>query len=117
MTVMRRNGGWAFVAWVKTADGGRRQVWQGGYRTKPEAAGAERRFLVDAEDAANQPAELPVDPGPTVAAFLTDWLTASEPTRRPTTSVSYERMVAHHVIPHLGELGLRDLAPAHLRVW
>ena len=55
MTVMRRNNGWAFAAWVPDAERGRRQVWKGGYRTKRDAGAAERRFLVDVEDAANQP--------------------------------------------------------------
>ena len=55
MTVMRRNKGWTFAAWVPDAERGRRQVWKGGYRTKRDAGAAERRFLVDVEDAANQP--------------------------------------------------------------
>jgi hypothetical protein len=49
VTVMRRGRSWSFVAWVP--DGaGRRQVWRGGYRTKADAAAAERRFLVELED-------------------------------------------------------------------
>ena len=53
MTAMRRNGGWAFVAWVPDSDKGRRQVWQSGFRTKRDAAAAERRFLVEVEDGLN----------------------------------------------------------------
>ena len=49
MTVMRRNNGWAFAAWVADEARGRRQVWRGGFRTKAEAAAAERRFLVELE--------------------------------------------------------------------
>ena len=55
--------------------------------------------------------------GPTVAEFLTDWLVQSEPTRRPTTSVSYERCVRDHMVPFLGDVVLRDLAPDHVRAW
>ena len=59
MTVMRRNGGWAFAAWVPDGERGRRQVWRSGFRTKAEAAAAERRFLVELEDGANQVAVEP----------------------------------------------------------
>ena len=56
-------------------------------------------------------------PGPTVEEFLTGWLVQSEPTRRPTTSVSYERCVRDHVVPFLGDVVLRELAPDHVRTW
>ena len=101
MTVMRRGRSWSFVTWVP--DGrGRRQVWRGGYRTKTSAAAAERRFLVELEDEAAQVAA--GEPGPAVGEFLTDWLVQSEPTRRPTTSVSYGRCVRDHLVPYLGEV-------------
>ena len=116
MAVRRRNNGWAFVTWVPDGQGGRRQVWRSGFRTKGDATAAERRFLVELEDGANQAAAV-VPAGPTVAEFLADWLVASEPIRRPTTSVSYERMASQHVIPHLGLVLLRKLAPAHIRTW
>lgn len=114
MTVMRRGRSWSFVAWVPDGPG-RRQVWRGGYRTKAVAAAAERRFLVELEDEAAQVAT--GSPGPTVEEFLTDWLVQSEPTRRPTTSVSYERCVRDHVVPYLGEVLLCELAPDHVRAW
>ena len=103
--------------WIPANDGaarGRRQVARGGYRTKWDALAAERRFLIELEDGAMTPTE-PV--GPTVGEFLVEWLVSSEPTRRPTTSVSYERCVRDHVIPHLGAVRLRDLAPEHVRSW
>lgn len=114
MTVMRRGRSWSFVAWVPDGPG-RRQVWRGGYRTKATAAAAERRFLVEFEDEAAQVAA--GGPGPTVEEFLTDWLVQSEPTRRPTTSVSYERCLRDHVVPSLGDVVLRNLAPDHVRAW
>ena len=113
MTVMRRGGSWSFVAWVPDGPG-RRQVWRGGYRTKASAAAAERRFLVDLEDGSSRIDEVV---GPTVEEFLTDWLVQSEPTRRPTTSVSYERCVRDHVVPYLGHVVLRDLLPDDVRGW
>jgi integrase len=114
MTVMRRGRSWSFVAWVPDGPG-RRQVWRGGYRTKAWAAAAERRFLVELEDEAAQVAA--GEPGPTVEEFLSDWLVQSEPTRRPTTSVSYKRCVRDHVVPHLGDVPLSGLAPDHVRAW
>ena len=118
MTVMRRNNGWAFAAWVPDADRGRRQVWRGGYPTKRDAAAAERRFLVDAEDGANQPSDQPPPAAPqTLETFLTDWLEHSSSTRRPTTSVSYDKLVRQHIAPHLGAIPLISLAPADIRSW
>ena len=41
----------------------------------------------------------------------------SAPTRRATTSDSYERCVRDHVLPHLGEVRLRELTPERIRNW
>jgi integrase len=118
MTVMRRNNGWAFAAWVHDAERGRRQVWRGGYPTKRAAAAAERRFLVDAEDGANQPPDQPPPAAPqTLETFLMDWLEHSASTRRPTTSVSYDTLVRQHIAPHLGAITVVALAPADIRTW
>jgi hypothetical protein len=75
MTVMRRNKGWAFEAWVDDGAGGPRQVWRGGFPTRANALPAERRFLVEAEDGAKEVPYVPVAaPSPTLEAFLVDWL-------------------------------------------
>ncbi|MGD9754370.1 MAG: Arm DNA-binding domain-containing protein, partial [Acidimicrobiia bacterium] len=118
MTVMRRNRGWAFVAWVHDGEGGRRQVWRNGFRTKAEALSAERRFLVEMEDGANQVPDAPTPaPSQTLEAFLVDWLEHSASTRRPTTSVSYDKLVRQHIAPHLGTITLAELAPTDIRAW
>lgn len=114
MTVTRRGRTWSFVVWVPDGPG-RRQVWRGGYRTKWEATAAERRFLVELEDEAAQVCA--GERGQTVAEFLADWLVQSAPTRRPTTSVSYERCVRDHTVPVLGAVMLADLSPDHVRSW
>jgi integrase len=114
MTVMRRGNGWSFAVWVRNGDGSRRQVWRGGFRTRWDASAAERRFLVDVEDGANASRE---PASPTVAQFLGDWLGQSAPTRRATTSDSYERCVRDHVLPHLGEVRLCELTPERIRTW
>jgi integrase len=114
MTVMRRGETWSFVAWVRDQDGSRRQVWRGGYRLKRDAVAAERRFLVEAEDGAS---ERDCRRRPTVREFLEDWLVQSAPTRRPTTSSSYERCMRDYVLPHLGDVTLAELGPEHVRAW
>ena len=114
MTVMRRGNGWSFAVWVRNGDGTRRQVWRGGFRTKWDATAAERRYLVDVEDGADGTAE---PDGQTVAEFLEEWLVQSAPTRRATTSDSYERCVRDHLLPHLGEVRLRELTPERIRNW
>jgi len=118
MTVMRRNKGWAFVAWVPDDARGRRQVWRNGFRTKAEAVAAERRFLVEAADATDRGPDEPAPaPSPTLGVFLVDWLTHSASTRRPTTSELYDKLVRQHIVPHLGTVGLAALAPADIRGW
>ncbi len=114
MAVMRRGQTWSFVVWVPEGRS-RRQVWRGGYRTKRDATAAERRFLVELEDGSAGGAS--EASGPTVADFLADWLVQSAPTRRATTSVSYERCVRDHVVPYLGDVVLRDLGPDEVRAW
>jgi hypothetical protein len=49
--------------------------------------------------------------------FLADWLVQSAPTRRATTSVSYERCVRDHVLPYLGDVLLCSLTPEDVRRW
>jgi hypothetical protein len=78
MTVMRRGETWSFVVWVRDREGVRRQVWRGGYGLKRDAVSAERRFLVETEDRADDPG---CASGPTVREFLEDWLVQSAPTR------------------------------------
>jgi integrase len=112
MTVMRRGQSWSFVVWVPDGPG-RRQVWRSGYRTKWDAVAAERKFLVELETDRGDHR----DAGPTVAEFLTDWLVQSQPTRRATTSVSYERCVRDHVVPYFGDVLLRELKPDDVRRW
>jgi integrase len=114
MTVMRRGETWSFVVWVRGREGVRRQVWRGGYRLKRDAVAAERRFLVEFEDRAREPKP---PSGPTVQEFLEDWLVQSSPTRRPTTSCSYERCIRDYVLPHLGDVILTELGPEHVRNW
>jgi integrase len=52
----------------------------------------------------------------TVAQFLRDWLENSvRPSVRPRTYISYEQVVVTYLIPDLGNVALRKLAPQHVR--
>src|SRR3546814_20915041 len=51
-----------------------------------------------------------VDAGATtVAGFVERWLTAVEPSLRPTTFASYRHMLGHHVVPRLGQVRMVQL--------
>lgn len=77
--------------------GRRRQKWHSGFRTKREAEKA-RVDLLSKFDLGEY-----VEPSQqTLADYLTEWLTAIEPTVRPSTFDSYSRNVRNHVIAHIG---------------
>jgi len=83
------------------ATGRRRQKWHSGYRARRDAERA-RVDLLSKFDRGEY-----VEPSnQTVAAFLSDWLTAIEPTVRPSTFDSYRRNVRLHVVPHIGTVRL-----------
>lgn len=46
----------------------------------------------------------------TLAAFIERWLTAIEPTVRPTTAASYRNMLEGHVVPRIGHVRLTKLS-------
>jgi integrase len=51
----------------------------------------------------------------TVAGFLCQWLESTvKPSVAPTTHLRYEQTVRLHIVPHLGSLRLRKLAPVHI---
>jgi integrase len=91
--------------------GKRRQRSKGGYRTKKECQAA----LNDALAALRAGAFVETSKR-TLASYLVDeWLPAMQPPRvRPSTWLSYQRSLARHVIPALGETELQRLTPAVL---
>ena len=108
MAVMRRGASWSFVVWVPDDERAGGRCGGAGTARSGSALSAERRFLGRARGRCRRRRLEPA--GPTVGEFLVEWLVSSEPTRRPTTSVSYERCVRDHVIPYLGEVRLRSCA-------
>lgn len=79
------------------ATGARNQKWHSGYRTKREAERARIDLLAKLDRG-----EYVSPTSNTVAEFLLEWLTAIQPTVRPSTFDSYRRNMHNHVIAHIG---------------
>lgn len=93
-----------------TADGRRTQQWFGSYPTKRQAE-QRRTEVLHAQDTGN----LVAPSHSTVAEYLTDeWLPTKQRTLKPTTWHSYSSTIRNHVLPHLGQVPLQALTPAHL---
>jgi len=102
-SVIKKGGRWYVKIELDPdpATGQRRQKWHSGYRTRRDAERA-RVDLLSKFDRGEY-----VEPSQqTVAAFLSDWLTAIEPTVRPSTFDSYRRNVRLHVVAHIGTVRL-----------
>ncbi len=86
----------------------RRQKTKGGYLRKKDAqADLEKQLVERREGTYREPSLL------TVQEYLTEkWLPAIQHTIKPSTYASYQGHVTMYLIPHLGQLRLRDLEPA-----
>jgi integrase len=103
-SVVKRGDGYSVVVDLDRdpVTGKRRQKWHSGFRTKRVA----ERAL--SEIVASVHAGHYLEPTKqTLTDFVTDWLTAIEPTIRPSTHHSYGRNLRLHVLPHLGSVQLR----------
>ncbi len=102
-SVVRRGSKWAVVIELKRdpITGKRRQRWHSGYRTRKEAERARTDLLgkVDVGTYVENNRQ-------TVSQFFEDWLTAIEPTVRPSTFHSYQRNLGLHATPYIGGLPL-----------
>jgi integrase len=86
---------------VDPATGRRRQKWHSGYKNKRDAERA-RVDLLSKLDRGEY-----VEPShQTLGDFLSEWLTAIEPTVRPSTFDSYSRNMRLHVIQRIGTVRL-----------
>ncbi|MGH3907413.1 MAG: tyrosine-type recombinase/integrase [Pseudonocardiaceae bacterium] len=109
--IRKRGATYTYYAYVTGADGRRRQVSKGGFRTRREAEAARIEALNTIQTGTFVRAERV-----TVASFLVDeWL----PSRRPpnleeSTYASYERDLRLHVIPYIGAIPLQKLTPMDL---
>ena len=105
-SVFKRGRTWtAQVYWAGAQVTGRKRYRQlGGFGTKRAAEQAlteqlERLRVGEYVDAG----------ATTVAGFVERWLTAVEPSLRPTTFASYRNMLGLHVVPRLGKVRLVKL--------
>lgn len=86
------------------ATGARNQKWHSGFHTKREA----KRARIDLLSKLDR-GEYVSPTSNTVAEYLLEWLTAIEPTVRPSTFDSYRRTLHNHVIAHIGATRLTRL--------
>ena len=104
--VRKRGTTWAVVIDIgrDAATGKRRQKWHSGYRTRKEAERALTDILTRLERGSY------VNPSrQSLAAFLEEWLPASQIELRESTYESYARNVRVHIVPRLGGVELQRL--------
>lgn len=106
-----RGSTWTYQFARVKADGDRRYVTKGGYRTRKEAEAA----LAEALTEHGQSPTAPVEPSKmALATFLTDeWLPTLNGLK-PTTRRNYKDLVDAYLAPHLGDEPLRDLTPGRI---
>ncbi len=105
----RKNGGWTAQYVVHTAEGRKRRTVYG--KTRQEVAAKLAKALTDREHG------LVFDAGAlTVGEYLERWLSdCLQDTVKPSTYSSYDQLVRKHVVPALGRIRLKALAPTHVR--
>jgi integrase len=102
-SVLKRGGRWYVKIELEPdpGTGRRRQKWHSGFATRREAERARVDLLSKLDRG------IYVEPSrQTFGEFLAEWLTAIEPTVRPSTFDSYSRNVRLHVIDHIGTVRL-----------
>jgi integrase len=93
-----------------TAEGKRRLVRRGGYRTQDDAERAMREVATAVDTGRYSD-----DDGATVGEWLAKWLELKEREGiRPTTLRAYRHHVRDYLVPHLGRIRLRDLRAGHV---
>lgn len=101
-----KSGTWWFIVDLPAGQDGRRaQARRRGFRTKAEAQAA----LDDLRVAGRQGTYV-APARQTVTEFLeNDWLPVARRELADSTWESYERNIRHHVVPHIGGIGLQTL--------
>jgi integrase len=93
-TIQQLGRTWRIGFWEPGPGGQRKRRWQGGFKTRAEAARALRKVLSQLDDGSYVP------PRPdTVGAYLRDWLEAQRPHVAPNTWVTYRNHVAYYLAP------------------
>ncbi len=105
----RKNGGWCAQYTVYTAKGRKRKTLYG--KTRAEVAAKLAKAVSDREGGLVFSAD-----GVKLEEYLRRWLEDSvKDTVRNTTYERYEQIARRHIIPMLGDLKLKTVAPTHVR--
>ena len=93
-TIQQLGRTWRIGFWEAGPDGQRKRRWQGGFKSRAEAARALSKVLSQIDDGSYVP------PRPdTVGAYLRDWLEAQRPHVAPNTWVTCRNHVAYYLAP------------------
>jgi integrase len=93
-TIQQLGRTWRIGFWEAGPGGQRRRRWQGGFKTRAEAARALRKVLSQIDDGSYVP------PRPdTVGAYLRDWLEAQRPHVAQNSWVTCRNHVAYYLAP------------------
>ena len=93
-TIQQLGRTWRIGFWEAGPGGQRKRRWQGGFKSRAEAARALRKVLSQLDDGSYVP------PRPdTVGAYLRDWLEAQRPHVAPNTWVTCRNHVAYYLAP------------------
>lgn len=104
--MFKRGKTWSYTVYLGRAavSGKKRYKQVGGFPTKRVCEDALRQVVDRARSGSYADAG-----STTVTEFVERWLTATEPTIKPTTAASYRNMLENHVLPTLGSVRLNKL--------
>jgi integrase len=103
--IKKRGETWYFILdQPRGADGRRRQLRKGGFKTKAEAATARAQLMTDFDHGTYVR-----ETRESVATYMQRWLEVRRPNLKATTHESYRQLIASHITPKIGGLRLADL--------
>ena len=104
------NGKWEFVVDVRGPDGRRRQARRRGFPTKRAA----QAVLDELRQSVREQVYVPPKHQTFGEYLIGHWLSGKRHELKRSTAASYERYLRLHVVPHVGQVRLTELEPAHL---
>lgn len=112
-TCKKDHGSWYFVHDMATADGSRRRIRRGGYRTKEAAEVALARSLAKCAQRGVAVERDLAGGRQTLADYLRGWIDGKKGLK-PSTKRSYRMHIETHLIPLLGNVRLDELGIGHI---
>jgi len=112
-SIRKRGSTWTFrIDLARDAEGKRRQLVKGGFRTKAEATAAMAEMTSGLNSGTfTRPTK------ESIGGFLRRWLETRKPSLKPTTWASYEQLIRTHILPKIGGERLQDLTPEILNLF